>query len=290
MTLWEALLQGIVQGLTEFLPVSSSGHLSLVQHFTGSAGESGLLFTVLLHFGTLVAVIAAFWKRIAGLIVEFGHAVADIFRGRFSFKSMKPRRRMLVMAILSLLPLIPAYFLGRYYEALASDGDILVEGICFLITAALLFFADRCEKGTRTAAKQRCSDSLLVGAAQAFLAPLPGVSRSGSTISVGLLRGMTREYAVAFSFIIGIPPVLAANLIKLPKAICAGESVGAGAIALGMFTAAVVGALAIRLVRWLVKTDKFVFFAWYTLALGLLTVVAAMIEKLSGQTIVQMLS
>ena len=151
MTIWDALIQGIVQGLTEFLPVSSSGHLSLVQHFTGFSAEMGLMFTILLHCGTLAAVFIAFWRQIWGLVAEFGLSVADIFRGKFSFKNMQPRRRMLVMVIVSLLPLLPAYLVSGYYEALSCDGDIFVEGICFLITAALLFFADKAPAGKKTA-------------------------------------------------------------------------------------------------------------------------------------------
>ncbi len=290
MTVWDALLQGIVQGLTEFLPVSSSGHLSLVQHFTGFSGELGLMLTILLHCGTLAAVFVAFWRQIWGLIAELGLSVADIFRGRFSFKTMTPRRRMLVMVIVSLFPLIPAYFISGCYEALACDNDILVEGICFLITAVLLFIADKCPRGANTAGEMKYSDALIIGATQAFLAPLPGVSRSGSTISAGMMRGLTREDAVAFSFIIGIPPVLASNLLNIPDAVNAGADVGAGVLLVGMAVSAVVGFLAIKLVRWLIRTDRFVFFAWYTAILGVLTIIAAFIEKINGRTIVEMLS
>ena len=290
MTIWDALIQGIVQGLTEFLPVSSSGHLSLVQHFTGFSAEMGLMFTILLHCGTLAAVFIAFWRQIWGLVAEFGLSVADIFRGKFSFKNMQPRRRMLVMVIVSLVPLLPAYLVSDYYEALSCDGDIFVEGICFLITAALLFFADKAPAGKKTAGEMKYSDALIVGATQAFLAPLPGVSRSGSTISAGLMRGLKREDAVAFSFIIGIPPVLASNLLNIPDAIGAGSEVGAGVLLAGMAVSAVVGFLAIKLVRWLVKTDKFVWFAWYTAVLGVLTIAAAIIEKINGRTIIEMLT
>ncbi|MBQ9939725.1 MAG: undecaprenyl-diphosphate phosphatase [Oscillospiraceae bacterium] len=290
MTIWDALLQGIIQGLTEFLPVSSSGHLSLVQHFTGFSQDMGLMFTILLHCGTLAAVIIAFWRQIWDMIIEFGVSVMDIFKGRFSFKDMSPRRRMLVMIIVSLFPLIPAYFVSDYYEQLSCDSNILVEGICFLITAALLFFADRSTGGKKTEGEIKYSDSLLIGVTQAFLAPLPGVSRSGSTISVGMMRGLTREYAVAFSFIIGIPPVLASNLLNIPDAIEAGADVGFGILVVGMAVSAVVGFLAIKMVKWLIKTDKFVWFAWYTAVLGVLTIIAAIIEMASGQTILQMLA
>ncbi|MBQ3048379.1 MAG: undecaprenyl-diphosphate phosphatase [Oscillospiraceae bacterium] len=290
MTVWDALLQGIIQGLTEFLPVSSSGHLSLVQHFTGFSQDMGLMFTILLHCGTLAAVIIAFWRQIWDMIIEFGASVMDIFKGRFSFKDMSPRRRMLVMIIVSLFPLIPAYFVSDYYEQLSCDSNILVEGICFLITAALLFFADRSTGGKKTEGEIKYSDSLLIGVTQAFLAPLPGVSRSGSTISVGMMRGLTREYAVAFSFIIGIPPVLASNLLNIPDAIEAGADVGFGILVVGMAVSAVVGFLAIKMVKWLIKTDKFVWFAWYTAVLGVLTIIAAIIEMASGQTILQMLA
>jgi len=285
MTILDAIIQGIVQGLTEFLPVSSSGHLSLVQHFTGQSGETGAMFSILLHFGTLVAVVVAFFPTIRGLVLEGCRMVGDLFTGRFSLKDPSPERRMILMLLLALLPLGAAFFIKDFYAAFSEDGDILVEGVCFLITSGLLFWSDRTRKGEKDAAAMRPGDALAVGIAQA-LAPMPGISRSGSTIATGLLMGLSREYAVAFSFILGVPAVLGANVFEIGDAIAGGMSVSPLVLAVGMAVSAVVGFFAIKMVKWLVKSDRFEIFAWYTLVLGVLTVGVGVYELISGQPIV----
>lgn len=285
MSIFNAIFQAIVQGLTEFLPVSSSGHLSLVQHFTGVSGDSGVFFSIMLHLGTLIAVFVAFWPTIKKLVIEFFLMIGDIFRGRFRLKEANPYRRMILLLIVSLIPLIPFYFLSDFYKGLAADSSILAEGICFLITAALLFLADRRMDGRKTAKNMRFADAIAIGIAQG-IAPLPGVSRSGSTISVGLMCGLKKEYAVKFSFIMGIPAVLAANLVELKDALEVGtQGVGAGALIAGVIVSAVVGFLAIKMVQWLLKENKFKIFAYYTLILGLVVIVIALIEMMMGQNI-----
>ncbi|MDD2955202.1 MAG: undecaprenyl-diphosphate phosphatase [Oscillospiraceae bacterium] len=281
MNFFDAVIQGIVQGLTEFLPVSSSGHLSLVQHFTGRSGETGAMFSVLLHFGTLVAVFVAFFPTIRDLAVEFFRMLGDLFTGKFTWKGQTPPRRMIFMLLLALLPLGAAYLIKDFYAAFSEDGDILVEGCCFLVTAALLFLADRVRKGDKDAAGMKPGDALAVGVAQA-LAPMPGISRSGSTIAVGLMMGLSREYAVAFSFILGIPAVLAANLLEFKDALAAGSEVSLPVLLVGMAVSGIVGFFAIKMVKWLVKTDHFEIFAWYTLILGILTVGVGIYELAVG--------
>ena len=112
MSLWDAILQGIIQGLTEFLPVSSSGHLSLYQHFTGQSGEAAGLFSILLHLGTLVAVCIAFWDTIWGMVVEFFRMIGDLLKGKFTFRTTNPNRRMIFMMIVALAPLLVFFFCG----------------------------------------------------------------------------------------------------------------------------------------------------------------------------------
>lgn len=282
MSILDAIFQGIVQGLTEFLPISSSGHLSLVQHFTGQSGESGLMFSILLHFGTLIAVFLAFYKTIFQLIGEFFLMIRDLFTGKFSFKKMNAKRRMIVMLIVSLLPLCIFVFLSDFYTSVSSDNDIVVEGCGFLVTALLLFLADRQHPDPgKNAADMKYTDALAVGIAQG-IAPMPGISRSGSTISVGLMMGLSREYAVAFSFIMGIPAVLGANILEIPDAIAEQTIASPAIIIVGVITAAVFGLLAIKMVKWLVKSNKFKIFAIYTLVLGLVTVAIGIYEHLSG--------
>ena len=290
MSIWEAIIQGIVQGLSEFLPISSSGHLSLLQYLFGINGEAAASFSVLLHFGTLVAVFAAFYKTIWKLIAAFFGMIGDIFRGKFSWKNAEPEKRMVLLLIISCVPLLAFYFLSDFYNSLSADNDIVVEGCCFLLTSLLLFMSDRCVKGTKTAKDMTVRDALTVGVVQG-IAPLPGLSRSGSTISTGLLCGLTREYAVSFSFIMGIPPVLAANLLEVKDLVKGGTGsamaeIGVLSAVLGIAMAAVVGFLSIKMVRWLVKKDKFTVFAWYTLILGTFTVVVGIIDHLVGHHVI----
>lgn len=286
MSIFEALIQGVVQGLSEFLPISSSGHLSLLQYFFGISGEASASYSILLHFGTLIAVFAAFYKTIWALIVEFFRMVKDIFTGKFSLKNASPERRMILLLIVAELPLLVFYFISDFYNSLSADSDIIVEGCCFLLTSVLLFISDRVVKGKKTAADMSYRDALIIGTVQG-IAPLPGLSRSGSTISTGLMCGLTREYAVSFSFIMGIPPVLMANLLEI-KDIFFGEVDGVAApleptqSIIGIVVAAVVGFASIKMVNYLVKKDKFTIFAWYTLVLGFATVTLGIIDVIIG--------
>ena len=289
MSTIEALIQGIVQGLSEFLPISSSGHLSLLQYFFGISGEAAASYSILLHFGTLVAVFAAFYKTIWKFILEFFLMIRDIFTKRFSLKDASPERRMVLLIVVAEIPLLFFYFLSDFYTNLSADNDIVVEGCCFLLTSALLFISDRVVKGTKDASNMGFRSALIVGTVQG-IAPLPGLSRSGSTISAGLMCGLTREYAVSFSFIMGIPPVLMANVLEI-KDLLSGEVDGAITplepvqSIVGIVTAAVVGFASIKMVNFLVKKDKFTIFAWYTLALGVLTVVLGSIGLVIGHPV-----
>jgi len=283
MSIGEALFQGIVQGLTEFLPVSSSGHLSLIQYFTGQNSEAGALFTILLHLGTLLAVFLAFHKTILRLVVEVFAMLRDVFTGKFSLKNMQPYRRMVVLLIVSLLPMALALVLLDFYEGLAIDNNLIAEGLCFLVTSALLFCSLRC-KGRKTAKNMTYRDAIAVGTMQA-IAPMPGISRSGSTIAVGLLCGLDREFAIAFSFIMGVPTVIGANILKIGDIARDGMSIPIPALIVGLVASLVFGLLAIRMVKWLAASDKFKYFAWYTLVLGVAVLIIGIIEIAAGQPV-----
>lgn len=289
MDILNAIFQGVLQGLTEFLPVSSDGHLTLFQHLTKTSGEGAMLFTVLLHLGTLIAVFIAYRKTIWELIVEAFKMLGDIFKGKFSFKEMNPTRRMIIMIIVSLVPLALFFFVKDYFAALAEDSDIVVEGFLFLFTGAMLFLADKCVKGKKTAADMKYSHSLIIGTFQG-LAALPAVSRSGSTISSALLLGYTKEYAVSFSFIMGIPAIIGANVFEIADAVQSGAQIDVIPVIIGVACSAVVGFLAIKLIQWLVETDKFIIFAYYTLALGALTIIAGIIEHATNMNIVDLIA
>ena len=289
MNIFEAIMQGIIQGLTEFLPVSSSGHLSLYQHFTGNSGEGTLLFSAVLHLGTLVAVFTAFRKTIWELIKELGFMIKDIFTGKFKWKEMNPPRRAIIMMIISLLMLIPFYIFKDFFEGVSEDSDIIVEGICFLYTATILFFSDRCVKGNKKFGDITVKNAVTVGAFQG-VALLPGVSRSGSTISGGLFCGFERETAVQYSFILGIPAILGGCLLQVKDAVDQkAMDIEPLNFAVGFIVSAIVGICAIKMVNWLVKSDKFKIFAVYTLILGVVVIGIGIFEHAVGMNLVDYL-
>lgn len=275
MSVLEALIQGIIQGLTEFFPVSSSGHLSLMRHFMG-VGEGGNAFSVFLHLGTLAAVVAAFWPRIKELFFEFFRMIADIFRGRFSWKNASPARRMLIMMILSLVPLLFAYPFKDAIGALAEDDDIVVEGLCFIYTAILLLMAHYTVKRTEEPVGEVGPGRAIYIGLMQTIALLPGVSRSGSTIGAGLISGVDRDYMVEYSFILSIPVIVAAGISEAGGAFSEGFGVGAFPLIVGVLTAAAVGWFAIKVLTRVIKSNKLWIFSIYLFLLGGFSVVAGM--------------
>lgn len=270
MTILESILQGLIQGLSEFLPVSSSGHLSVFQHFFKIQGESAVLVNAVLHLGTLIAVFIAFWDKIKALIIEFFMLIKDLFTGKFKWKEMNPERRMIFMIVISILPLFGFYIFKDFFEGLQKDGSIIAEGIGFLYTSALLFFCTSkiFTKNTLTCGEVTTPKALLIGVMQG-IALVPGISRSGSTISAGVFSGMKREDAVEYSFILGIPVILAGAFTELFPFEETMSSDLVLPMIVGFITAAVSGYLAIRLIKLLVVSDKFRIFAFYTLILGI---------------------
>ena len=283
MSYLNGILQGLIQGFTEFLPVSSSGHLSLFQHFTGISSESSVFFSIMLHLATLGAVIIAFRKTVWKLIIEFFSMLKDIFTLKIGKNKPTASRKVLYMLMLSCVPLLFILPLKDTITGLSSDSSILAEGIFFLVTALLLFISDRCIKGNKKASDVTVRDSLAIGVAQC-VATLPGISRSGSTISAGLLCGLKRETAVEYSFILGMPTILAAALLEIKDVLTMETAIQFDLMPtiVGMIVALISGLCAIKLVNYIVKTDKFKIFAIYTLVLGILTIVAVIIEKIIG--------
>ena len=264
MTIFDAIFQAIIQGLTEFLPVSSSGHLKLYQAITGQTVEEGTFLLVILHLGTLVAVCIAFWDTIWALIKEFFVMIKDIFTGKFKWKTMNPERRMIVMLVISLLMLVPFYFFKDKFE----NVSLPILGCCFLFTSIELFFASRIRNTKKTAGDITVLDAIIIGLFQC-VALFPGVSRSGSTISGGLFRGLEKETAVRYSFILGIPAILGGCLVEL-KDLLEGEiEVAIVPTIIGFVVATIVGVLAIKLVKWLIKSDNFIVFSIYTLLVSI---------------------
>lgn len=303
MTVIDAIIEGIIQGATEFLPVSSSGHLSLSQHFLG-IHVSSLFFDVMLHVGTLIAVIAVYYKLVWRLLRELIFTIRDIFTGKFRWSKMNPDRRLMMMLIIGLIPLfilfIPVpgtgYKIKDFADIWATDSDILIEGFSLIATGTLLTLgiaaSHKTTKRRREYGRRQCIgrrqyntvDAIFVGVFQCAAAIFPGLSRSGSTLSAGLMRGINRKTALDYSFVIGIPSIMAAALLELKDALSqpGGIGVGAAPVAAGIITAAVVGFLAIKLLKWMVSTDKLGVFAVYTFVLGAIVVILGFIEHTTG--------
>ncbi len=266
-TLMSAVL-GFVQGVAEFLPISSSGHLTLFQHFFGMP-EPDQLFNVLLHFATLLAVCVVYWRDILEMIGEFFRFFGELFSRR-SYRGNPPEaRRMVLLLIVGTLPLFAVLLINDQVEALGNNP--IFVSCALLVTGCILFLSDRMAKGRKTTRNATLTDVLLVGVAQGF-ATVPGLSRSGCTISAGMALGFDRKFAVRYSFLLSLPAVLGATLLKVLDVLELEGGVPEESIpmyVLGMAVAAVVGYFSIKLVNLLAAKGKFGAFAYYCWGAGL---------------------
>ncbi len=266
-----AALMGLLQGVTEFLPVSSSGHLSLFQNFfNGKAPDN--LFNVLLHFATLLAVCVVYRRDIADMILEFFRGIKALFSKDKDPGPVPPARRMVLLIIVGTLPLALVLPVKSKLEELG--GSTLFIGCALLVTGLLLFASDRFARGRKNAKTTTVADALLIGCAQA-VAVAPGLSRSGTTISAGLARGLDRPFAVRYSFLLSLPAVLGATLLELMDALQGAiDTALIPQYLVGMAVAALSGYFAIRLVNLLAAKGKFGAFAYYCWAVGIITIIA----------------
>ena len=270
MTYLSAFLLGLVQGVAEFLPISSSGHLAIAQNLLNLETSVPEFFDVLLHLGTLLAVFVAYWEEIRDIIGEFFRGVGDLAR-RTTPTPVPAARRMILLIIIGTLPL---FVVLPIRDAVQGLGDNMIfVGAALIVTGFLLFASDMVRKGKKTERNATWRDVLIVGAAQA-VATLPGISRSGTTITAGCLVGFERKFAVRYSFLMSIPAILGANILSIGDALEAGINMAEVPMYLvGVVTAAVVGYLCIRLLKLIAEKGKFGFFAYYCWAVGALTLV-----------------
>lgn len=272
MSVFMAFILGLIQGVAEFLPISSSGHLSIAQNLLGlqAVGEEHLFFDVLLHLGTLFAVFVFYWQDILSMIREFFLGVGDLARGTTP-NPVPAGRRLVLLVIVGTLPLFLILPIKDKVENLYYNTVFI--GIALLITGVLLWLSDRCRRGKKTERNTTVLDALLIGLAQA-VATLPGISRSGMTITAGCFRGLDRRFAVRFSFLLSIPAVLGANILDLADA--AKEGIDWSQLpvyAVGIVTAAVSGYLCLKLIRFIADKGKFGAFAYYCWFAGAVTLI-----------------
>ena len=278
MSLLSSILLGVIQGVAEFLPISSSGHLAIAEQLLGMSGASDIpeFFDVLLHLGTLVAVFVAYWDDVRDMVVEFFCGVRDLARGSTP-TPVPPARRMILLIIVGTLPLLIVLPIKDLVEGLADNMYFVAAAL--LVTGCLLFASDRVRKGRKTEKSATMVDVLLVGVAQA-IATCPGISRSGTTITAGCFRGFDRKFAVRFSFLLSIPAILGANILSLKDAVEAGIIWADVPVYLvGVVVSAVVGYACIRLLKMIADRGKFGAFAYYCWAVGVLTLILTFIQK-----------
>lgn len=280
----KAMIMGIIQGVAEFLPISSSGHLAIFKFILNMNTDTGMLFDVLLHLGTLAAVFIVFWKDIKELIVEGFSLLFDcvynvscLFRKNKTYRHIvnTPYRRFVILILVSTIPTgVLGLLLKDWIEA--ASETLLVPGGMLLLTAILLLIADRIH-GTKLTEKDASYwKAAWIGTAQG-IATMPGLSRSGTTITACLLCGFDRDFAVRYSFIMSIPAILGALLLEVldfsettAVAISATEWLSYG---VGTVVSGVVGYICIKTMLVIVRGKKFKYFAWYCFLVGIIAVV-----------------
>lgn len=275
MTYLMSAVLGFVQGVAEFLPISSSGHLTLLQHFFGMA-EPDNLFNVLLHFATLIAVCIYYFQDVLEMIVEFFRGIAALFSRTPSHGNPPEARRLVLLVIVGTLPLFLILPIKHVVESFGSSPVFV--SCALLVTGTILFFSDRMSGGRKNARSATLKDVLLVGLAQG-VATIPGLSRSGSTISAGMAVGFDRKFAVRYSFLMSLPAVLGATLLELKDVLGGEAALEAGILPkylLGMVIAGVVGYFSIRLVNLLADKGKFGAFSYYCWIVGVLSLVLSL--------------
>ncbi len=266
MSLLEALVLGIVQGLTEYLPVSSSGHLAIGSALFGIEGEENLAFTIAVHVATVLSTLVVLWKEIEWIV-----------RGLFRFR-MNDETRYAANIVVSMIPIgIVGVFFKDTVEAIFGSG-LLIVGCMLMLTAVLLAFSYYAKPRQKERISTR--DAFIIGLSQAC-AVLPGLSRSGTTIATGLLLGGDKARLAQFSFLMVIPPILGEALLDVIK-MASGEDVAgdipALSLAVGFAAAFVSGCVACRWMINIVKKGKLIYFAVYCAAVGLITTVCTLIK------------
>ena len=267
----QSVMLGIIQGLTEFLPVSSSGHLVLLQNLFGIT-EPELLFDISLHVGSLMAIFIVFYQEIRNILQALLHLPA-LIKSSGNFKSLFADNEEIRISALILVGSIPTAILGILFHKIVDQifGSVWIVGVMLLVTGTLLWFTRQMSVEGRPLIKVSIRDVLIIGLMQG-IAIMPGISRSGSTISIALFLGINREIAGRYSFLLSIPAILGAMILGLDSTIIQ-TNIPVKIILLGTLTAGIVGYIALKILLRLVKQGRLHYFAPYCWLLGAVTLI-----------------
>ncbi|MDR2655621.1 MAG: undecaprenyl-diphosphate phosphatase [Oscillospiraceae bacterium] len=285
------LLQAVIQGFLEFLPVSIEGHLAVFDHFTRriSGGSAIPYYINVFRFGSLLAILIVYWKLILNIVIEAMKMIREIFSGKFSFRDMRPERNLVFMLPLSLVPMILLAFFGKYIDALRSESSIIATGCIFMAMGILMYIADSRYPGSRELSKMNVPDALLLGVSQtaAFGFTVPN---AGPAVSVTLLRGYSDTSIVSFSLLMYLPAMLFSNISALDRT-AVPESIADAPgwiIPAGVVAAMIFGWVSIKFLQWLVSDVQgeghLGFFAKYNTIIGGLILALTLIESVLGTT------
>ena len=278
MTYLSAAFLGLVQGVAEFLPISSSGHLSIFQNFLGlnQMSEGGhVFFDLLLHLATLLAVCVFYRRDIVAIITQCISYVRSVGHPVPGEKKKYPAVRLLVMMFFATLPLFLVLPIKDKVEALYNNTMFI--GFALIFCGVMLYISDRLPRRNKNEKTMTVKDALIIGVFQA-IATVPGVSRSGATITAGIGTGLDRQFAVKFSFLLSIPAILGANILSIADVFEAGLEKGVFPMYLvGMAVAAVSGYLCLMLLRWISNKGRFGGFAFYCLVVGISTIILTIV-------------
>ena len=278
MTYLQAVILGLVQGLAEFLPISSSGHLAILENFFGRKEDSILFFAVMLHFGTLLSVFVVFWKDIVELFKELILTIKDIIGHKGLRLDERPIRKLGVMIIVSCIPTaIIGFAFGDIFEGIYSKPVLI--GVMFIITGLLLLAAETWGGGNRNINNLNYRNSIFIGIVQG-LAIIPGISRSGSTLFASLLCKLDREFAVKFVFLISIPTILGSFILELPDGLKEGVTGQMwGPVIVGMLVAFLSGLFAVKVMLKVVANKKLKYFSIYLFVLAAAVIIYSIINN-----------
>lgn len=276
MSIWNAIVLGLVQGIAEFLPISSSGHLSIMNNlFDMSTVDNGhVFFDVLLHFGTLSSIFVVYWQDFVSM---FREVLGIVNLGPLAGQPQKryPSARLFLMIVFATIPMLLVIPIKDRIEALFYQNVFI--GVMLILTGCVLYVSDKMHQGNKTERSMTVLDALTIGLCQC-VASIPGLSRSGTTITAGIATGLRRDFAVRFSFLMSVPAVLGASVLSLVDAIEKGiDPSSVPAYLIGMVAAMISGIVTISIFRRIFDNGKFGGFSYYCWVMGVLSIILSLI-------------